>query len=188
MSQSLPEDILHKVTLTKIINSAAHASGWAKFYFHVLLFDFVSVLLDNINWDEKEKHQVLVSFYELAHLTRELPSWETSKLGTTTCSFQYKPAAGCSGQCWKPQKSTAREMFGEGFMTSVPRWNDWEGWEWGAALRAERTVWFSIIVAQKEQQDSSENKYSLHLICTTRIVAPKISCLISKVNGIITLH
>lgn len=94
MSQSLPEDILHKVTLTKIINSAAHASGWAKFYFHVLLFDFVSVLLDNINWDEKEKHQVLVSFYELAHLTRELPSWETSKLGTTTCSFHYKPAAG----------------------------------------------------------------------------------------------
>lgn len=37
----------------------------------LLLFDFISVLLVSINQDEKEKHQILVSFYELAHPTRE---------------------------------------------------------------------------------------------------------------------
>lgn len=41
-------------------------------FLHFGLFYFVSVLLVNINRDEKENHQVLVSFYALAHLTREM--------------------------------------------------------------------------------------------------------------------
>lgn len=57
MSQSLLEDILHKVTL-KIISNATQASGWARFSFHfkkIFLLFSVAAHLININWDEKEK-------------------------------------------------------------------------------------------------------------------------------------
>lgn len=36
MSQNLLEDILHKVTLTKVMSNATHASGLARFSFHSL--------------------------------------------------------------------------------------------------------------------------------------------------------
>ena len=71
---SLLEDILHKVTLTKITSDVTQASGWARLSFYFFFFPliyFVSVLLINVNWDGKEKHHVSVSFYWLASLTRE---------------------------------------------------------------------------------------------------------------------
>lgn len=60
MSWSLLEDILHEVTLTKIISDATQASGWARLvstFFFTLIY-FICVLL--INWDGKEKHQASV--------------------------------------------------------------------------------------------------------------------------------
>lgn len=54
-------DILHRVTLTKIISNAAEQDT----VLMSLLFDFVSLLLVNT----KEKQQYLVSFYKLPHLS-----------------------------------------------------------------------------------------------------------------------
>lgn len=60
MSQS-SWNILHRVTLTKIISNAAEQDTVPM----SLLFDFVSLLLVNI----KENQQYLVSFYKLLYLS-----------------------------------------------------------------------------------------------------------------------
>lgn len=60
MSQS-SWNILHRVTLTKIISNAAEQDTVPM----SLLFDFVSLLLVNI----KENQQYLVSFYKLPYLS-----------------------------------------------------------------------------------------------------------------------
>lgn len=131
-----------------------------------LLFDFVSVLLVNINWDEKEKHRVLVSFYESAHLAREgtsndltleLPRWEQSELGMATHSFQDILPWGAQDSAGNPRKAWPGGC-GVRRVTSVPRWSGWGGcWRSSIEKGEERVVLCQC--SPEESGNSPENEY-----------------------------
>lgn len=145
MSQSLIEDILHRVTLTKIISNSTEASGWARLSFPLVFtwISFVSVLLIIVNWDRKENHHVLASFYELASLPRERHKGQPdrgaprvqrsrSRWGPLAAPHHSLPWRR-SGQCQRPWRERL-EWPAQAHETATPG----EGWGGGRSAQTSR--------------------------------------------------
>lgn len=95
MSQNLPEDILHKVTLTKIINNATLASGWARFSFYFFVWFYLHAsCYHKLRKGKTTSFSFLLwigPFFKGRHKHQPdlgAPRWEDSKLGAAACSFQ----------------------------------------------------------------------------------------------------
>lgn len=194
MSQSLIEDILHRVTLTKIISNSTEASGWARLSFPLVFtwISFVSVLLIIVNWDRKENHHVLASFYELASLPRERHKGQPdrgaprvqrsrSRWGPLAAPHHSLPWRR-SGQCQRPWRERL-EWPAQG------SWNRHTGG--GLGRGAQRPDEQGARGSRRPQQGRIAGPARKVVLCASPdhlLVVPDISCLIAKFSGIFVLH
>lgn len=158
MSQSLIEDILHRITLTKIISDSTEASGWARLSFPLVFtwISFVSVLLIIVNWDRKENHHILASFLNWpvfpgkgtkVSLTEQLPEFreveaaEGPLLFPITAWLEFRPV---------PETLEGKiGVTGPGLMKPPHRGRVGVG---GAAPRWAGSVWFPEAAAGEDRR------------------------------------
>lgn len=161
MSQSLLEDILHKVTLTKIISDSTQASGWARlsfpFFFHLDFFCIRTSYHCKLGQEGKiSRFSFLLWIGQSYQGKAQRSAWLRSSQVQRSQSRWGPPALpSCSlprrrsGRCRRPQKRAAGERVEWGVRCS---WNTEQGpGGWGEEQRwDERGACGSETAAGKE--------------------------------------
>lgn len=121
---SLLEDILHKVTLTKITSDVTQASGWARLSFHFFFFptDLFCICTSyqrKLRWKGKTpRFSFLLLIGQSYKGKAQTSTWFRSSQVQSSRS-QWEPLAlsnsglppTCSGRCWRARKSPASERL-----------------------------------------------------------------------------